>query len=109
MMERFMIQSLSNAKLATYFLYLQVASVVLLGLLVIFAIVFLVKYSSSKNKAYNTVSNENITLERIENIPQQQNEVIENKQELIAAICAAVAEENGTDISAIRVLSFKKL
>ncbi|MBR5322797.1 MAG: OadG family protein [Clostridia bacterium] len=34
---------------------------------------------------------------------------IENKQELIAAICAAVAEENGTDISAIRVLSFKKL
>ena len=34
---------------------------------------------------------------------------IENKQELIAAICAAIAEENGTDISAIRVLSFKKL
>lgn len=34
---------------------------------------------------------------------------IENKQELIAAICAAIAEENGTDISAIRVVSFKKL
>ncbi len=34
---------------------------------------------------------------------------IENKQELLAAICAAIAEENGTDISAIRVVSFKKL
>ena len=34
---------------------------------------------------------------------------IENKQELIAAICAAIAEENGTDISAIRVVSLKKL
>ncbi len=34
---------------------------------------------------------------------------IENRSEIIAAVCAAVAEENGTDISAIRVVSFKKL
>ena len=34
---------------------------------------------------------------------------IENRAEIIAAVCAAVAEENGTDISAIRVVSFKKL
>ena len=34
---------------------------------------------------------------------------IENRQEIIAAVCAAVAEENGTDISAIRVVSFRKL
>ena len=34
---------------------------------------------------------------------------IENRQEIIAAVCAAVAEENGTDISAIRVISFKKI
>jgi len=40
---------------------------------------------------------------------QPANNTIENKQELIAAICAAVAEENGTDINAIRVISFKKL
>lgn len=37
------------------------------------------------------------------------DQVIENKQEILAAVCAAVAEEEGTDISAIRVLSFKKL
>lgn len=35
--------------------------------------------------------------------------VIPNRQEILAAVCAAVAEENGTDISAIRVISFKKL
>lgn len=35
--------------------------------------------------------------------------VIENRDELVAAVCAAIAEENGTDISAIRVVSFKKI
>ena len=34
---------------------------------------------------------------------------IENRGELVAAVCAAVAEELGTDISALRVISFKKL
>lgn len=34
---------------------------------------------------------------------------VENRGEIIAAVCAAVAEEEGTDISAIRVVSFKKL
>lgn len=34
---------------------------------------------------------------------------IQNKQEIVAAVCAAVAEEEGVDVSAIRVLSFKKL
>ena len=34
---------------------------------------------------------------------------IENRDEIVAAVCAAVAEENGTDISAIRVVSFKKV
>ncbi len=38
--------------------------------------------------------------------PQQP---IENKQELLAAISAAVAEELGTDVSGIRITSFKKL
>ena len=34
---------------------------------------------------------------------------IENRQEIIAAVSAAIAEELGTDISAIRILSFKKI
>ena len=36
-------------------------------------------------------------------------ENIENKEELVAAICAAIAEDLGTDANNIRVLSFKKL
>ena len=31
------------------------------------------------------------------------------RQELIAAVCAAAAEDMGTDVSRIRVISFKKL
>ena len=40
-----------------------------------------------------------------ENVP----DTIENRDEIVAAVCAAVAEENGTDISAIRVVSFKRV
>lgn len=36
-------------------------------------------------------------------------EPIQNRQEIIAAVSACVAEELGTDISAIRILSFKKI
>lgn len=32
-----------------------------------------------------------------------------NRQELIAALSAAIAEDMGTDVSAIRILSVKKL
>ena len=35
--------------------------------------------------------------------------VIENRQEIIAAVTAAAAEEMGTDVSALRVISFKKI
>ena len=35
--------------------------------------------------------------------------VIENRAEIVAAVCAAAAEEMGTDISALRVVSFKKI
>ena len=34
---------------------------------------------------------------------------IENKDELVVAFSAAVAEELGTDVSAIRVVSFKEI
>lgn len=34
---------------------------------------------------------------------------IQNRQEIIAAVSACIAEELGTDISAIRILSFKKI
>ena len=33
----------------------------------------------------------------------------ENRQEILAAVCAAAAEDMGTDVSALRVVSFKKI
>lgn len=33
---------------------------------------------------------------------------IANKQEIIAAVCAVIAEECGTDVSNIKVVSFKR-
>ena len=39
----------------------------------------------------------------------ESSSVIENRDEIVAAVCAAIAEANGTDISAIRVVSFKKI
>ena len=41
--------------------------------------------------------------------PAVSSAAIENRGEILAAVCAAVAEEEGTDISAIRVISFKKV
>ncbi len=34
---------------------------------------------------------------------------IENKQEILAGVCAVIAEELGTDVSNIKVTSFKKM
>jgi len=34
---------------------------------------------------------------------------VENKQEIIAAVACAIAEELGTDVEGIRIKSFKKL
>lgn len=33
---------------------------------------------------------------------------IANKQEIIAAVCAVIAEESGTDVKNIKVVSFKR-
>ena len=37
------------------------------------------------------------------------NAPIANKQEIIAGVCAVIAEELGTDVSNIRVTSFKRV
>ena len=37
------------------------------------------------------------------------NAPIQNKQEIIAATCAVIAEELGTEVSNIRVVSFKRV
>ena len=41
--------------------------------------------------------------------PAPQADAIPNRQAMIAAIAAAIAEEEGTDLAGIRILSVKKL
>ena len=41
--------------------------------------------------------------------PESNAAPIANKQEIIAGVCAVIAEELGTEVSNIKVLSFKKL
>lgn len=43
----------------------------------------------------------------VKNVPT--SDTIPNKQELIAAVSAAVAEELGEDVSAIRITSIRKI
>lgn len=47
--------------------------------------------------------------ESVSNSKPVNNSPIENKQEIIAAVSAVLAEELGTDINALRIHSFKKI
>ncbi len=42
-------------------------------------------------------------------VPAALNTEIPDRQRLIAAVSAAIAEELGTDVSALRITSFKKI
>ncbi len=56
-----------------------------------------------------TGSTKTETKAEVKQAPAVQNTVIENRQEIIAAVTAVCAEEMGKDVSALRVVSFKKL
>ena len=79
--------------------------VVFVGLILLVGIVSIMNMFFRKNsEAQNTQAP--VITPTVNAAPAER---IENKQEILAAVCAAIAEENGTDISAIRVLSFKKI
>ncbi|MDE6880368.1 MAG: OadG family protein [Oscillospiraceae bacterium] len=42
-------------------------------------------------------------------VPTPADAAVPNRQEVIAAVSAALAEELGTDVSGIRILSFQKV
>ena len=89
------------------------AFVVVLGISVVFigliAIIILCKIMSAVCSLANKKQPSN-TVAAPTAVPAVQNaQPIANRQEIIAAVSAAVAEELGTDISAIRILSFKKI
>ena len=78
-------------------------AVVFCGLVILIGLVYLMNYLCDKfiKKAPPQ--------KQTSNPAPVQSAVIPNREEIVAAVIAAVAEEEGTDISAIRVLSFKKV
>ncbi len=75
----------------------------LIGLVILCKILgILCNLSNVKDNAKNSVSTKS-------EAAVKENNVIENRQEIIAAVSAAIAEDLGADISAIRIISFKKI
>ncbi len=88
------------------FVVLMGLGTVFAGLIVIiiccYIMSFIMRTSSSKEEAP--------ALSSVQAAPvAQQTSPIENKQELVAAISAAVAENLGKDVSAIRITSIKRV
>ena len=87
-------------------------AVVFIGLICIIGIVVLMNMvcrGFSKIQSAPSAASPATPATPVSAAPAAPSAPIENRQEIIAAVCAAVAEENGTDISAIRVISFKKI
>ena len=78
-------------------------AVVFIGLVILIGLVYLMNYLCDKFlKEKPQAKKEAVSA------PVQSTE-IPNREEIVAAVVAAIAEEEKTDISAIRVLSFKKV
>ena len=95
----------TNVDMSTWLVCVLGVSVVFVGLISIIAILYLMNFiiGATKKTEKSAVTASPAT------VAPAAPATIENRREIIAAVCAAVAEEEGTDISAIRVISFKKL
>ena len=82
---------------------------VFIGLVCIIGLVKVMNAVSALSESRQTPAEQPVVPSAVPAPQKAYEQPIENRQEIIAAVCAAVAEENGTDISAIRVVSFKKL
>ena len=94
----------TNVDMPTWLVCVLGISVVFVGLIAIIAILYLMNFIIGATK-----KTEKAATTTPATAAPAAPAAIENRREIIAAVCAAVAEEEGTDISAIRVISFKKL
>lgn len=78
--------------------------IVFIGLVVMIGLVYLMNFVTDKifGKKPNEKKQEAV-------VAPASNTEIPNREEIVAAVVAAIAEEEKTDISAIRVVSFKKV
>ena len=85
--------------------------VVLLGMGIVFiGLICIVIICSIMGAICKNIAPKNEGSAKASQTPQKtQAAPIDNKQEIIAGICAVIAEELGTDVSNIRVTSFKRV
>lgn len=80
--------------------------VVLMGLgIVFFGLICIVFLCQIMSFVCNSMTKEASTAV----VPSPSEEAIPNRQEFVAAVSAAIAEELGTDVSGIKICSIKKL
>lgn len=98
-----MAQTLLTAEAGLGFVCFFGVAVVFVGLALLIGLVYLMNYLCDKFDKKPAPKQQNVAPTPVPttNIP--------NREEIVAAVVAAVAEEEKTDISAIRVLSFKKI
>ena len=89
----------------------SVGLLVILGISVVFVgLVAIVGLVWAMNKLYDRfLSKKPAASAPVQAAAPANSATVENREEILAAVCAAVAEEEGVDVSALRVLSFKKL
>lgn len=93
----------------------SIPGVIMLGLGMVFVglicIIFLCKLMGWIFGAFSGKKKAEAPKEAVQAAPvnAQAAPVVENRGEIIAAVSAAIAEELGTDVSALRIISFKKI
>lgn len=103
-MQNYILALAASAEPGVLFTVILGVSVVFIGLVCIVGLVMLMNLLCAEKSKPETA-----TPVPSPAVAPMATAAIPNRQEIIAAVVAAVAEEEGTDISAIRVLSFKKL
>lgn len=84
--------------------------VIVIGLAIVFiGLVFLILICYLMGAICNAFIKDEPKKEAVAPAPAPTPDFIPNKQELIAAVSAAVAEELGEDVSAIRITSIRKI
>ncbi len=92
-----------NTEIATWFVVVMGIGIVFIGLICLIAIISLMGCIMKRVNARHTET------EAAAPVPAPAAAEIPNRSELVAAVSAALAEELGKDVRAIRILSIKRV
>ena len=102
-MDYTILQNLTPSEPSVQFVCILGVGIVFSALILLVGVVWIMNMITGKPEKHKSIKGN--TTDTV----SKKIDITENKQEIIAAVCAAIAEDSSTDISSIRVLSFKKL